>query len=87
MSIFQILGKKWTIEILKFLSDSIRTFSEIEGLIKSPKTTSSRLRRLGDLKIVKREVQQDRQRTVNYSLTKRGEELLLKIAEIEKLCS
>jgi len=85
MPIFEILGKKWTIEILRFLSDSMKGFSEIEGLVKNPRTTSKRLKDLENFKIVKREVQQDKQRTVQYSLTKLGQEVVEKISEIEKL--
>lgn len=85
MPIFKILGKKWTLEILKFLSDSMRSFSEVEELVKNPKTTSDRLKELEELKVVEREVQQDKQRSVKYELTKLGRELLERIIVIEKL--
>ncbi len=85
MPIFEILGKKWTLEILAFLTDCKRNFSEIEDLVKNPKSTSDRLKDLEELKIIKREVQQDRQRTVKYGLTELGKGLIIKINGIEKL--
>ncbi|NGX32224.1 MAG: hypothetical protein K1060chlam4_00265 [Candidatus Anoxychlamydiales bacterium] len=85
MPIFEILGKKWTLEILAFLTDSMRNFSEIEKLVKNPRSTSDRLRILEELKIIKREVQQNRKRTVKYGLTELGKELILKINGIKEL--
>ncbi|MFW9948051.1 MAG: winged helix-turn-helix transcriptional regulator [Candidatus Odinarchaeota archaeon] len=85
MPIFEILGKKWTLEILKLLTDDDRSFSEIEKLVKNPKTTSDRLKELEELKIVEREVQQDKQRTVKYGLTELGKSLVPKIEAIEKI--
>lgn len=85
MPIFEILGKKWTLEILKFLTNSARSFSEIEEVVKNPRTTSNRLRELEELKVIEREVQQDKQRSVKYGLTKLGRELVMKIEEVENL--
>jgi len=85
MTIFEILGKKWTLEILKLLTDSDRSFSEIEELVKNPKTTSDRLKELEELKIVEREVQQDKQRSVKYRLTELGKNLVPKIKAIERI--
>lgn len=85
MPIFKILGKKWTLEILKFLTDSSRSFSEIEDLVKNPKTTSDRLRELEELKVIVREVQQDKLRSVKYGLTKLGKDVIKRIVDIEEL--
>ncbi len=54
-------------------------------LVKTPKTTSERLRELEELRIVEREVQQDKQRTVKYGLTELGKELITKIKDIEMI--
>lgn len=53
--------------------------------MKNPKTTSDRLRELEKLKVIKREVQQDKQRSVKYGLAKLGRELLERIIDIETL--
>jgi len=85
MSIFTILNKKWAIDILRFINNTSKSYSEIEKLVSNPRTTSSRLRDFEEKRILIRQVQQDKHRSVKYSLTTLGLEILKKINEIENL--
>jgi len=82
----ELLGREGTKTILHALADkgSLK-FTDLRKLIGSPTTTSDRLRELIKENVVKREVQSDRYRTVMYSLTKKGFQVVEIIKEIERM--
>jgi DNA-binding HxlR family transcriptional regulator len=59
-------------------------FTEIQELVGSPTTASQRLQELTRLRILKREVQADRFRSVRYSLTEKGTTVVKLVKEMEK---
>lgn len=72
-----ILGSKWTLLILRELSDGTKRFGQLQKSLKgiSPKTLSSRLQELEEEGIVVKKVYPEVPPRVEYSLTPRGESL------------
>lgn len=72
-----IIGGAWTAEIIWYLSEAPRRFSELKDDIAgvSAKMLTMRLRRLEEDGIVHRQVVPTSPPTVEYSLTKLGQEL------------
>jgi DNA-binding HxlR family transcriptional regulator len=82
---FEVLAKKGIQEILRALADKKgMNFTEIQELVGSPTTASQRLQELTSLRILKREVQADRFRSVRYSLTDKGTQVVKLVKEMEK---
>lgn len=82
---FEVLAKKGVKEILQALADKKgMNFTEIQELVGSPTTASQRLQELTRLRILKREVQADRFRSVRYSLTEKGIQVVKLVKEMEK---
>ncbi len=76
--------KKWSKEILfELMREGVMNFSEVRKMVGSPTTASKRLRELVDMGAVKREVQDDRFRSVSYSLTDKGERIAGLVKELE----
>jgi DNA-binding HxlR family transcriptional regulator len=75
---FRIVGKRWTVTILRELFFGANRFGQIErgaGKI-NPKVLSNRLKELEDHEIVKRSVSPGRPVQIEYSLTEKGRNLL-----------
>ncbi|GAA6211908.1 hypothetical protein NBRC116602_16490 [Hyphomicrobiales bacterium 4NK60-0047b] len=72
-----IIGGQWTPNIIWFLSEQPRRFSELKDDIQgiSPKVLTTRLRKLEADGIVLRSVMPTSPPTVEYSLTELGKEL------------
>lgn len=72
-----IIGGQWTPNIIWFLSEQPRRFSELKDDIQgiSPKVLTSRLRKLEADGIVLRTVMPTSPPTVEYALTELGKEL------------
>lgn len=72
-----VIGKKWTILILRDLSAGTRRFNELLGSLTgiSPKTLSERLKELEESGVVRREVYPEIPPRVEYSLTEKGRSL------------
>jgi DNA-binding HxlR family transcriptional regulator len=82
---FDVLAKKGVKEILQALADKKgMNFTEIQELVGSPTTASQRLQELTRLRVLKREVQADRFRSVRYSLTEKGTQVAKLVKEMEK---
>jgi DNA-binding HxlR family transcriptional regulator len=75
--ILSIVGKKYTLNILRILfhKGSARFNTLAKGIGGSPKTLTERLNELVDLKIIKREAFAEIPPRVEYSLTERGYDL------------
>ncbi|MDD2695304.1 MAG: helix-turn-helix domain-containing protein [Anaerolineales bacterium] len=73
----QLLGSKWTLELLYYLQERQR-FGELQESIGgvNPTTLSQRLKALEHEGIVQRAVLPDAQRHVEYVLTDKGQDLL-----------
>lgn len=69
-----LVGSKWTMNILHHLFDGKKRFGELQKLLIgiSTKTLSLRLRELGKEKIVSKKVFAEIPLHVEYSLTKKG---------------
>lgn len=78
-----ILGTKWTLELIYYLQDR-RRFRELQQVLGglNPTTLSQRLIHLEAEGIIRREVIPDGQRHVEYSLTAKGEDLLAVYSEL-----
>ena len=76
-SALEVLGDKWTPFLVARLVDVPRTFLELEQLLPgiSPRTLSSRLKKLEEKHILTRTVYEKRPERFRYSLTKKGKEL------------
>ncbi len=72
-----IIGGKWTLLILRDLSNGTQRFGQLQKSLKgiSPKTLSSRLQELEKEGIVAKKVYPEVPPRVEYSLTSRGESL------------
>lgn len=72
-----VIGKKWTVLILRDLMGGTRRFGELlaslEGI--SPKTLSERLKELEEGGVVRRRVYPEIPPRVEYSLTEKGKSL------------
>lgn len=73
----RIIGKKWTVLILRDLRTGTKRFNELlnslEGI--SPKTLSERLKELEESGVVRRVVYPEIPPRVEYSLTEKGQSL------------
>lgn len=83
----EILAKRGSRKILYALAASKTgmNFTELKKLTGSPTTTSQRLQELTKLGILKRGVQADRFRSVRYSLTEKGIQVVRLMRELEKV--
>lgn len=85
--LWDVLGCKWTVRVLRLLDRGDRHFNQIEREIDGlpASTLSDRLDRLQDLNLVDRTVQDTTPPTVMYSLTEKGSELIDILAQIDAL--
>lgn len=85
MSVEKLIDKAGLVPILKILSDkSICSYTEIkENCELNPQTLSRRLRELQEFDFIERNVQENR--SVEYSLTKKGEKLIKLFQELDQL--
>lgn len=74
----RIVSGKWTLLVLRDLSEGPRRFGELERSLAgiSPRTLSLRLRTLEDEAVVERRVYAEAPPRVEYRLTSRGEALI-----------
>ena len=81
-----IIGKKWAVLIIRDLLEEKRRFGELlkslEGI--SPRTLSSRLDDLEQNDILKKKIFPEIPLHVEYTLTKRGQELHLILDQMNK---
>jgi DNA-binding HxlR family transcriptional regulator len=78
VSVFDIVGERWTILILRDLvTGGPRRFQDFERSLAgiSPNTLSARLKRLEEAGIVERHFYEQHPPRAEYMLTKKGEEL------------
>ena len=71
----RLLGDRWTLVILRELTDGPRRFSELEGGAEgiSPRTLADRLRQMEAQGLIEREAFREIPPRVQYSLTPKGE--------------
>ena len=80
----ELLARRGSKEILyALLGKGGMKFTELKELVGSPTTASQRLQELMDLRLIKRDVQTDRYRTVIYSLTEKGIKVVRLVKELE----
>ncbi len=80
----QLLGKKWTLPLLQQIHlYGGKGFNELMRQMKkiSPKILTERLRALEDLEIIKKEVPEQDQSKTAYSITSKGKELEVVLAQ------
>lgn len=72
-----VIGGKWTLLILRDLFEDTRRFGELRVSLTgiSPKTLTEKLRELEQAGIIKRKIYPEVPPRVEYSLTKRGQNL------------
>ena len=81
----ELLGKKGVKEVLYALAEKRRmNFTELKDLVGSPTTASDRLQELTEAGVIKRDVQADQYRTVIYSLTQKGTQIVELVKKIER---
>jgi DNA-binding HxlR family transcriptional regulator len=75
---FRIVGKSWTVLILRELFFGANKFGRIKSGVGriNPKVLSNRLKELEDSGIINRSVTQGRPVQIDYSLTEKGRHLL-----------
>lgn len=80
----EIIGGAWTVNVIWYLRAGPRRFSELRVDIPpiSPKVLTTRLRELEERGVVRREVKPTSPPSVEYSLTKLGQELIPAIEAI-----
>lgn len=74
-----LIGKKWTLVVIRYLMDGPKRFNELKRTIRdiSSKTLSLTLSDLEGKGIVDRRVHTDSPIGVEYALTQKGEDLVL----------
>jgi DNA-binding HxlR family transcriptional regulator len=74
----EVISGKWTLLVIRDLSDGSRRFCELERSLEgiSPRTLSLRLRALEEQGIVKRHTYPEVPPRVEYALTEKGEALV-----------
>lgn len=83
---FKNLAKKGAKEILYSLKENKEmNFTELKNLTGSPTTTSKRLDELTELELIDRDVQNDKFRSVQYSLTEKGSKVVKLVRKIEEI--
>jgi len=86
LDVLKAISRKGAKEIVLTLKQRGElTYSEIESIISNPRTTSRRLDELSKLGIIKRKVLPDKYRSVSYSLTQKGEEVIKILTTVEKI--
>ncbi len=85
-----LLGSKWTILILRELSDGPKRFSELESSLPgiSPRTLAERLRWLESEAVISRKAYAEVPPRVDYALTPKGRDLrpvLIAMGDYERL--
>jgi DNA-binding HxlR family transcriptional regulator len=83
--IIEALGRSKSVEMLMALKERNLKFSEIVEITGNATTAMRRTQELQEVGLISRKVLQDRQRSVEYSLTKRGETALVLVEELLKL--
>lgn len=84
--VWDVLGCKWTRQVIEHLSRESARFNEIERNVDVPTSTlSDRLERLERADVIARTVEDASPPAVRYSLTEKGERLADLVAEIEAL--
>ncbi|KXB06745.1 hypothetical protein AKJ51_02995 [candidate division MSBL1 archaeon SCGC-AAA382A20] len=83
---FKTLAKKGAKEILYSLKEKEKmNFTELRDLTGSPTTTSKRLDELTELGLLERDVQNDKFRSVHYSLTEKGFKIVNLVEKIDEM--
>lgn len=83
---FDLLAKKGATEILlKLVEEDELNFSDVKEMVGSPTTASNRLDELRELGLIEREVQDDRYRSVEYSLTEKGARVAEILGNLERV--
>lgn len=86
LDLLKVVSRKGAKEIVLTLKQKGElTYSDIEFIISNPRTTSRRLDELCKAGIIKRKVLSDKYRSVSYSLTQKGEEVIKILTMIEKI--
>ncbi len=82
----KVIGKKWTILIIRDLLNGKKRFGELVRSLSeiSPRTLSARLGELEKYGIIKRKAFQEIPLHVEYSLTKKGHEFRLILEQMRK---
>lgn len=82
----KIIGRKWTLLILKHLFTGTKRFNELQRLLPgiSPRTLSQRLQQMEADGIIHKEVFAEVPPHVEYSLTKKGQTLSLIIRDMRE---
>ncbi|MBP2643968.1 MAG: hxlR 2 [Firmicutes bacterium] len=85
-SIFEIIGRKWTLLILCEIATSTKRFGQLQKSLKgiSPKTLSSRLQELEQIGIISKKVYPEVPPRVEYALTPQGESLKAIILSLDE---
>ena len=80
------LTKRGTMRILYALAEGRKAmnFTEFKSLVGSPTTTSHCLRSLVHAGLLNKEIQDDRYRSVKYSLTEKGTQVAELVRELER---
>lgn len=81
-----IIGKKWTVLIIRDLLKGTKRFGELQSSLNkiSPRTLSLRLKDLEKQKIIKKKIFKEIPLHVEYTLTNRGKNLHLIIDQMIK---
>lgn len=77
--ILVVLGQKWVLNIIRTMElEGKKRFNEIQKELKtiSPRTLSKRLKELKAMKLIDKKLFNEMPPRVEYSLTKRGKELV-----------
>lgn len=85
-SILGIIGRKWALLILCEIATSTKRFGQLQKSLQgiSPKTLSSRLQELEQVRIISKTVYPEVPPRVEYSLTPQGESLKTIILSLDE---
>ena len=86
----EFIGQKWTLSILRVIhKNKVRRFNELYKELKgiSPRTLSKRLEELEKEDIISKKIYHEIPLRVEYSLTKKGTELIACFEHIDKWVS
>lgn len=83
--IFEILARSKSVEVLLALRKKSLKFNEIVRVVGNATTTMRRVKELQKMSLISRKVLQDRKRSVEYSLTKKGTKVVEIIRDVERI--
>ena len=84
--LLKVLGQKYVVEVLLKIHELEKAkFSDLKGLAKHPAAISRVLKKLKNEELIERKVLDDEDRSVEYSLTQKGTQLIPILRKLQEI--